>query len=77
MKGKRVEKKDANTKATQENVSPSTLAFEKNSFIISEYTTPTRFRSFVHVLSLNTSGMKVSSRVSNLTTLYMIIVALL
>ena len=55
--------------------SPSTLAFEKNSLTISDYTTPLGFNSFVHVLSLNTSGMQVSSRVSNFTTLSMIIMA--
>ena len=58
-------------------LSLSTLALEKNSLIIFEYTTPTRFSSFFHVLSLNTVGMQVSSRVSNFTTLSMIMVALL
>ena len=63
---------------TQQSIrSPSTLAFEKISFIISKYTTPTRFKSFFHVLSLNIAGMQVSSRVSNFITLSMIMIALL
>ena len=53
----------------------TTLAFEKNSLMISEYTLPLEFSNFVHVLSLNISGMEVSSRVSNQTTISMIIVA--
>ena len=57
--------------------SPSTVAFEKNSLMISEKTTLTGFNSLVQVLSLNTSGMKVSSRVSSQTTLSIIMVALL
>ena len=56
--------------------SPSTLAFEKNSLMmISEYTLPLGFSNFVHVLSMKISGMEVSSRVSNRTTISMIIVA--
>ena len=63
---------------TQQSIwSPSTVAFEKNSHMISEQTTPTGFNSLVQVLSLNTSGMKVSSRVSSWTTLSIIMVALL
>ena len=46
---------------TQQLISfPSTVAFDKNSHMISSYTVPLGFRSFVHVPSLNTSGMKVS-----------------
>ena len=63
---------------TQQSIrSPSTVAFQKNSLMISKQTTPIRFNSQVQVLSLNTSGMKVSSRVSSLTTLSIIMVALL
>ena len=39
--------------------SPSTLAFRKNSLMISKYTTSLGFSSFVHLLSLNTSSMQV------------------
>ena len=35
----------------------STLAFKNNSLMISKYTNPFIFSSFVHVLYLNTSGM--------------------
>ena len=63
---------------TQQSIwSSSTIAFEKNSLMISEQTTPTGFNNLVQVLSLNTSGMKVSLRVSSQTTLSIIMVALL
>ena len=63
---------------TQKSIwSLSTVAFEKNSLMISQQTTPTGFNSVVQVLSLNTSRMKVSSRVSSYTTLSIIMVALL
>ena len=55
--------------------SPFTMALAKNSLMNSTYTFPLGFSNFVQVLSLNTSGMEVFSRVSISTTLSMITVA--
>ena len=46
--------------------SPSTMAFAKNSRMIFSNISPTELSNFVHVLSLNTSEMKVPSRDSKI-----------